>query len=88
MHVLQCDVEAGDRIFSSSHSRNRSTTEAEPAAAAAVSVRTHEGRIPHVAVVGAGPNALRLIACLQPHSALVSVEAFEAEAVGNTISSW
>jgi len=54
MHVLQCDVEAGDRIFSSSHSRNRSTTEAEPAAAAAVSVRTHEGRIPHVAVVGAG----------------------------------
>lgn len=53
-----------------------------------MSVRTLEGRIPHVAVVGAGPNALRLIACLQPHSALVSVEAFEAEAVGNTISSW
>ena len=78
MHALQCDLEAGDR----------STTEAEGAAAAAVPVRTHEGRIPHVAVVGAGPNALRLMACLQPHSALVSVEAFEAEAVGNTISSW
>ena len=88
MHVLQCDVEAGDRIFSSSHSRGRSMTEAKPAVATAVSVHTHEGRIPHVAVVGAGPNALRLIACLQPHSALVSVEAFEAEAVGNTISSW
>ena len=78
MHALQCDLEAGDR----------STTEVEGAAAAAVPVRTHEGRIPHVAVVGAGPNALRLMACLQPHSALVSVEAFEAEAVGNTISSW
>ena len=59
------------------------TVEASPSL-----VHTHEGRIPHVAVVGAGPNALRLIACMQPHSALVSVEAFEAEAVGNTISSW
>ena len=59
-----------------------------PLLLATVSVHTHEGRIPHVAVVGAGPNALRLIACLQPHSARVSVEAFEAEAVGNTISSW
>ena len=48
--------------------------------------RTH--RRQHVAIIGAGPNALRLLACLHPHSAHVVATAFEAEKIGSTISNW
>ena len=39
-----------------------------------------------VAVVGGGPNALRLLSCLQDQN--LTVVAFEKDEVGNTIKEW
>ena len=41
-----------------------------------------------VAIVGVGPNALRLLACLKDYGDALSVTAFERQAVGNTITQW